>query len=82
MYDLSLAETLQHKFRGNKGNVKPEIAWRRLRDAWSPEFENILTAGVDAGWYDPDQPLQRYVLICSVAVNVIALIIVFSQTLV
>jgi len=31
-HDPSLSATLQHKFRWNKGNVKPEIAWRRMRD--------------------------------------------------
>ena len=59
--DPSLTDTLQHKFRGNKGNIKPEIAWRRLRDVWSPGFETFLAIGVDAGWYDPDIPLHRYV---------------------
>lgn len=57
--DPSLSETLQHKFRGNKGNIKPEIAWRRLRDVWSPGFEDLLTTGVNNGWYDPEQPLHR-----------------------
>ncbi|KAI0694588.1 hypothetical protein BC835DRAFT_1306221 [Cytidiella melzeri] len=60
-HDPSLSETLQHKFRGNKGNIKPEIAWRRLREAWSPGFESLLETGVAAGWYDPNDPLDRLV---------------------
>ena len=58
-HDLSLADTLQHKFKANKGNIKPEIAWHRLREAWSPGFENLLQTGVSAGWYDPDDALER-----------------------
>jgi hypothetical protein len=60
-HDPSLADTLQHKFRGNKGNIKPKIAWRRLRDTWSPGFEDLLLMGTREGWYDPEQPLHRCV---------------------
>ena len=57
----ALGETLQHKFRGNKGNIKPEIAWRRLRTSWSEGFEELIQIGIDNDWYDPDDPLERYV---------------------
>ena len=59
-HDETLSQTLQHQFRGNKGNIKPEIAWRRLRYCWSPGFERILQDGVDSGLYDPNEPLERY----------------------
>jgi hypothetical protein len=59
LHDPSLSNTLQHKFKANKGNIKPEIAWRRLREAWSPGFESLLQEGVSAGWYDPDDTLER-----------------------
>lgn len=59
-HDPSLSTSLQHKFKGNKGNVKPEIAWRRLRYTWTAGFETLLQQGLDAGWYDPDVILERY----------------------
>ncbi|KAI0686829.1 hypothetical protein BC835DRAFT_1309378 [Cytidiella melzeri] len=61
LQDPTLSATLQHKFKANKGNIKPEIAWRRLREAWSPGFESLLQEGVCSGWYDPDDTLERLV---------------------
>ena len=58
-HDESLANTLQHKFRGNKGNIKPEIEWSRLRRSWTSGFELKIQRGIDDGLYDPEEPLER-----------------------
>jgi hypothetical protein len=58
-HDPSLAEALQPKFWRKKGNIKPEIAWRRLRDTWSAGYEDPLSMGVREGWYHPKQLLHR-----------------------
>ncbi|PSS02527.1 hypothetical protein PHLCEN_2v4020 [Hermanssonia centrifuga] len=60
-HDPSLSDSLQHKFKGNKGNIKPEIAWRLLRQTFTPGFEDLLEFGVSEGWYDPDNTLERLV---------------------
>lgn len=59
--DPALSDSLQHKFKGNKGNIKPEIAWRRLRYTFTPGFEDLIERGILEGLYDPDDSLERYV---------------------
>lgn len=61
LQDPSLDATLQHKFRGNKGNIKPEIAWQRLRTVWTSGFEDTMMKGLIEELYNPDIPLQRCV---------------------
>ncbi|OBZ74272.1 hypothetical protein A0H81_05042 [Grifola frondosa] len=60
-HDPTLSDTLQHKFKGGKRNIKPEIHWRLLRTSWSPGFEELLDYGLNSGLYDPDIPLERLV---------------------
>ncbi|KAI0080982.1 hypothetical protein K474DRAFT_1704269 [Panus rudis PR-1116 ss-1] len=59
--DPSLRHSLQHKFKGAKRNIKPEIAWRLLRQNWVPGFEEVLEFGTHFGLYDPEDILQRLV---------------------
>ncbi|PSS37790.1 hypothetical protein PHLCEN_2v357 [Hermanssonia centrifuga] len=59
--DPALSDLLQHKFKGNKGNIKPEIAWRRLRYTFTPGFEDLIERGILEGLYDPDDSLERLV---------------------
>ncbi len=60
-HDPSLADSLQHKFKGNKGNIKPEIAWRRRRYCWTDGYEKLIQHGISQGLYDPDNALERSV---------------------
>ncbi|KAJ3559885.1 hypothetical protein NM688_g62 [Phlebia brevispora] len=59
--DPDLADSLQHKFVGGKRNIKPEIAWRLLRQTWTPGFEELLNRGLVEGIYNPDDILERFV---------------------
>ncbi|KAG2124693.1 hypothetical protein DEU56DRAFT_873254 [Suillus clintonianus] len=61
LQDPGLARTLQHKFRGDHRNIKPEIFWSQLRRRWTPGFEDILDFGLSAGIYNPDDALERLV---------------------
>ncbi|KAG1871820.1 hypothetical protein DFJ58DRAFT_713774 [Suillus subalutaceus] len=61
LQDLGLARTLQHKFRGDHRNIKPEIFWNQLRCRWTLGFEDILDFGLSAGIYNPDDALERLV---------------------
>ncbi|KAG1844880.1 hypothetical protein C8R48DRAFT_617680, partial [Suillus tomentosus] len=61
MQDPALARTLQHKFKGQHRNIKPEIFWSQLRRRWTPGFEDILEYGFTAGIYNPDDALERLV---------------------
>ena len=58
--DPTLADTLQHRWMGKLMNIKPEIAWSMLNRDWKPGFEAILDHGVDEGWYDPNNALERF----------------------
>ncbi|TFK16769.1 hypothetical protein FA15DRAFT_740498 [Coprinopsis marcescibilis] len=44
--------TIQHQWKREKQNVKPEIEWSQLRRRFSQGFEAILEFGVREGWYD------------------------------
>ncbi|EGO27331.1 hypothetical protein SERLADRAFT_435108 [Serpula lacrymans var. lacrymans S7.9] len=59
LHDPALARTLQHTFKGSHRNIKPEIFWSQLRRRWAPGFEHLLNIGLDEGFYNPDDPLQR-----------------------
>ncbi|KAG6370501.1 hypothetical protein JVT61DRAFT_11414 [Boletus reticuloceps] len=59
--DPSLAGFIQHRWMRQKKNVMPEIAWSQLRRRFTPGFENLLDEGVNAGWYDFNNTLQRMV---------------------
>lgn len=62
-HDQSLVGTLQHRWMRVKKNVMPEIAWSQLRRRFTPGFESILEQGVQQGWYDCDNTLQRLVFL-------------------
>jgi len=64
-HDEGLVGTLQHRWMRLKKNIMPEITWSQLRRRFTPGFESILERGVEEGWYDSDNTLQRYLLITS-----------------
>ncbi|KAG1811978.1 hypothetical protein EV424DRAFT_1593667 [Suillus variegatus] len=49
LQDPALARTLQHKFKGQHRNIKPEIFWSQLRRRWTPGFQDILDYGISEG---------------------------------
>jgi hypothetical protein len=51
--------TIQHQWKFDKMNVKPEIWWSYLQTNFSPGFEDILDQGLTFGLYDPNDPLER-----------------------
>jgi hypothetical protein len=60
-HDPMLEGTLQHRWMRTKKNVMPEITWSQLRRRFTPGFETYLDHGVESGWYDCDNTLQRCV---------------------
>ena len=71
MHDSTLEGFVQHRWMRAKKNIKPEIAWSQLHRHFSPGFEALLDTGMDAGWYDPDNTLQLYVLPTYLCVHLI-----------
>ncbi|KAL1687133.1 hypothetical protein GGG16DRAFT_117261 [Schizophyllum commune] len=59
--DPSLEGTLQHQWRRNKTNIKPETFWSVLRRYWSPGFEDILEGGQLQDVYNADNAVDRLV---------------------
>jgi hypothetical protein len=59
LQDPALAWTLQHKFKGQHCNIKPEIFWSQLWQRWTPGFQDILDYDVSEGIYNPDDALER-----------------------
>lgn len=57
--DPSLRDTLQHRWCIDKSNIKPEAAWSQMRRQFTPGFESILDQGLNDGFYDPDDPLEK-----------------------
>ena len=55
--DASLQGTIQHQWKFDKMNVKPEIWWSYLQNNFTLGFEDILDQGLIFGLYDPDNPL-------------------------
>ncbi|KAG2158616.1 uncharacterized protein EDB93DRAFT_556898 [Suillus bovinus] len=60
-HNLTLQGTLKHRWMCMKKNVMPEITWSQLRHRFTPGYENYLDSGVDAGWYDCGNALQRLI---------------------
>jgi hypothetical protein len=60
--DPTLRDTIQHRWRRDKMNIKPEIAWSQIRRQFTPGFENILDFGIHNDLYNPGDPLEKYVL--------------------
>ena len=59
-HDEGLVGTLQHRWMWLKKNIMPEIAWSQLRCRFTPGFKSILDCGVEEGWYNSNNTLQRY----------------------
>lgn len=59
--DPSLTGTMQHRFAKGHNNILSEIKWSVFRRDFSPGFETILEEGVNNGWYDVDDILEKYV---------------------
>ena len=57
--DPGLKGTLQHLWMRGHNNIKPEIAWHQLRRQWAPGFEELFDEGVNNGWYDLNNTMQR-----------------------
>lgn len=57
--DPSLAGTLQHRFAKGHNNILSEIKWSVFRRDFSPGFEDLLEQGVQCGWYDVDNVLEK-----------------------
>lgn len=59
--DPSLIGTLQHQWKREKSNVKPEANWSVLRRDFTPGFEALFEQGVLEGLYDVNKPLEKCV---------------------
>jgi hypothetical protein len=57
--DPSLAGTLQHCWKRNKMNIKSEANWSVFRRDFAPGFEDLFESGVNAGYYDVDNVLEK-----------------------
>ena len=55
----NLSNTLQHCFSRGHNNILSEIKWSIFRQDFSPGFEDILQHGVDSGWYDVNDVLEK-----------------------
>ncbi|KAF7300898.1 hypothetical protein MKEN_01316100 [Mycena kentingensis (nom. inval.)] len=55
-------DTLQHQWKNEKKNIKPEIVWSQFRRRrFVPGFQNILEIGTNEGWYDTSNLLETLV---------------------
>jgi hypothetical protein len=61
--DPTLTGTLQHRWMRKKQNIKAEANWSVFRRDFTPGFENLFDRGVNQGWYDADNSLEKYVAI-------------------
>ncbi|KAF7308070.1 hypothetical protein MKEN_01169300 [Mycena kentingensis (nom. inval.)] len=59
--DPSLMDTLQHQWKNEKKNIKPEMVWSQFRRRFAPGFQNILEIGTNEGWYDTSNLLETLV---------------------
>ncbi|KAH6903545.1 hypothetical protein BKA70DRAFT_1433583 [Coprinopsis sp. MPI-PUGE-AT-0042] len=59
--ELRFWRYIQHRWKREKKNIPPEIAWSGLRARFAPGFEDLLQLGVDQEWYDYDNLVHRYV---------------------
>ncbi|KAG1721252.1 hypothetical protein EDB19DRAFT_1646599 [Suillus lakei] len=68
-YDPDLRGTLQHRWMRSKKNVMPEITWSQLRRRFTPGFETLLDHGVNEGWYDVGNTLQKFISFILVTID-------------
>jgi len=57
--DEGLANTLQHRFMPGHNNILSEVKWSIFRRDFVPGFEDILQNGVNNGWYDVNNILEK-----------------------
>ena len=57
--DSNLSNTLQHRFATGHNNIISEIKWSVFRRDFSPGFEDILEHGINSGWYDVNDALEK-----------------------
>ena len=57
--DPSLASTLQHHFTSGYNNILLEIKWSIFCCDFSLGFEDMLEQGVQNGWYNVNDALQK-----------------------
>ena len=57
--DPSLRDTRQHCFMRKHNNVKPESTWSLLHRDFTPGFQNIFDDGINQGFYDVNDPLEK-----------------------
>jgi hypothetical protein len=55
----SLMGALQHCFAKGHNNILLEIKWSVFRHDFSPGFKDLLEQGVQCGWYDVDNILEK-----------------------
>ncbi|KAF7312964.1 hypothetical protein MKEN_00981000 [Mycena kentingensis (nom. inval.)] len=59
--DHSLVDTLQHQWKNEEKNIKPEIVWSQFRRRFVPGFQDILDFGVNNDWYSTSNLLETLV---------------------
>jgi hypothetical protein len=59
--DPMLQGTLQHRWMRKTHNIKSEANWSVFRRDFTPGFEDILDYGVNNGWYNINNTLEKYV---------------------
>ena len=57
--DPSLTGTLQHCFAPGHNNILSEIKWSVFCRDFSPGFEDILEQGMQSGWYNVNDTLEK-----------------------
>ena len=57
--DPSLANSMQHCFAPGHNNILSEIRWSVFRRDFAPGFEDELQKGVDRGWYNINETLDK-----------------------
>ncbi len=61
LLDEDLANTLQHRFMPGHNNILSEVKWSIFWWDFVPGFEDILQNGVNNGWYDVNDVLEKWV---------------------
>jgi hypothetical protein len=69
MVDDSLEGTRQHRWMRGHRNVKPEIQWSQLRRRFTPGYEDLLDQGMNSGWYEPSDPIDRCVYLLTFSID-------------
>lgn len=59
--DSNLSNTLQHRFASGHNNILSAINWSIFRRNFCPGFEDVLQDGVNKGWYDVNDILEKWV---------------------